>query len=37
MSAMRFDDGATDGQTHAGALRLGRKEGIEDLFRLFWL
>ena len=36
-SAMRFDDGAADGQSHASALRLGRKEGIEDLLRLFWL
>jgi hypothetical protein len=33
---MRFDDGAADGQSHAGSLRLGRKEGIEDLLRLFW-
>jgi hypothetical protein len=27
---MRFDDGFADGQAHAAALRLGRKERVED-------
>jgi len=36
-AAMRFDDGTADGQSHAGALRFGGEEGIEDLLRLFWL
>jgi hypothetical protein len=31
---MRFNDGAADGQTHTGAMRLGGKEGMEDLVRL---
>ncbi|TMA31536.1 MAG: amino acid permease, partial [Deltaproteobacteria bacterium] len=31
---MRFDDRAADGQAHAGAVRLGGEEGIEDLGRL---
>jgi hypothetical protein len=25
-----FDDGATDGQSHAHSVRLGRKEGFEN-------
>jgi len=28
---MRFDDGAAGAKSHAGAVRLGSKEGIEDL------
>ena len=31
-----FDDGTRNRQSHAGALRLGCKEGIKDLFQLFW-
>jgi len=31
---MRFDDGAADGRSHAGAVGFGSKEGIEDLVRL---
>src|SRR5260370_16458001 len=31
---MRFNDGAADAKSHAGPVRLGSKEGIEDLFRL---
>jgi len=31
---MRFDDGAADAKSHAGAVGLGSKEGIEDLVRL---
>src|SRR6202051_4320810 len=34
VSAMRFNDRATDGQTHTGALILGCKECLENLFRL---
>ena len=30
-AAVRFDDGATDGQPHTGAGILGRKECREDL------
>src|SRR5712692_5772843 len=33
-TAMRFNDGAADGQSHAGPLDLGCKEGIEDLVLL---
>ena len=33
---MRFNDGAADGQTHTGAMRLRGKEGMEDLVRLLW-
>ena len=36
-AAMQFNDGTADGQSHAGALRLGGKECTEDLLRLFWL
>ena len=35
MATVRLDDGTADRQTHAGALRFGRKEGIEDLVGLF--
>jgi hypothetical protein len=31
---MRFDDGAADAKLHAGTVRLGGKEGVEDLVRL---
>src|SRR2546422_11715019 len=31
---MRFKNGAADAKPHAGAVRLGGKEGIEDLVRL---
>ena len=31
---MRFNDGAADGQSHTGAVRLRRKEGTKDLVRL---
>ena len=31
---MCFNDGAADGQSHAGAMRLRRKEGTKDLVRL---
>ena len=31
---MRFNDGAADGQSHADPMRLGGKEGVEDLVRL---
>ena len=31
---MRFHDGAADPKSHAGAVRLGGKERIEDLIRL---
>src|SRR6516162_8498387 len=34
-TAVRFDNRPTDGQSHAGALRFGGKERLEDLFRLF--
>jgi len=30
--AMGLDDGSADGQSHAGALRLGGEEGIEVTF-----
>src|SRR5260370_36257700 len=33
---MRFDDGPTDGQSHAGALGLGGVEGIKDGLRNLW-
>src|SRR5437764_14981632 len=33
-SAMRFDDGAADPESHAGPLRFGGEEWIEDLIRL---
>jgi len=33
-AAMRLDDGATDGQAHAGTVILGGKECLEDLFGL---
>ena len=33
-ATVRLDDGAADGQSHAGAVRLGRKERIEDLLCL---
>jgi len=33
---MRFDDGPTDGQSHAGALGLGGVEGIKDVFCNVW-
>jgi len=33
-ATMRFDDRRFDWQPHAGALRLGSKKCIEDLFRL---
>ncbi len=33
-SAMRFNDGTADAKSHTGAMRLGGKEGIEDLVRL---
>src|SRR5262249_43083933 len=32
-AAMGFNDGATDGQSHAGAVRLRREERIEDVLR----
>jgi hypothetical protein len=31
---MRFDDGAADSQSQAGAVTLGGKEGVEDLVRV---
>jgi len=31
---MRFNDGAADAKSHAGAVGLGSKEGIEDLVSL---
>jgi hypothetical protein len=33
-ATMRFDDGAADAKSHAGAMGLGSKEGVEDLLRL---
>ena len=33
-AAMRFNDGAADSKSHAGAVRFGGKEGIKDLARL---
>src|SRR5947207_11375242 len=33
-AAMRFNDGAADGQSHTGAMPLGGKESIEDLVRV---
>lgn len=36
-AAMRFDNGPADWQSHAGALRFGGEEGIEDLCCLVWL
>jgi hypothetical protein len=36
-TAMRFDDGTANRQSHAGALRFGGKKCIEDLLCLFWL
>src|SRR5260370_33174689 len=33
---MSLDDGAADAKSHAGSVRLGSKESIEDLFRLLW-
>src|ERR1700682_48925 len=33
-AAMRFNDGAADPKSHAGAVSLSGKEGIEDLVRL---
>src|SRR5256885_3112152 len=33
-AVVRFNDGAADGQSHTGSMRLRRKECIEDLVRL---
>src|SRR6266446_8226611 len=33
-SAMRFNDRSADAKSHAGAVRLGGKECVEDLVRL---
>src|SRR5271154_4566239 len=33
-AAMRFDDVPADAQSHAGAMKLGGKERIENLIRL---
>jgi len=33
-AAMRLNDRPTDGQPHTGPVILGRKESLEDLFRL---
>src|SRR5882724_6956667 len=33
-TAMRFNDRAADRQSHAGPMKLGSKERIEDLIRL---
>src|SRR6202045_775579 len=35
-AAMRFNDGAADGQSHTDPMKLRGKEGIEDLVRLYW-
>src|SRR3982074_315619 len=34
---MRFDDGATNAKSHAGTIRLGSKEGIEDVLCVLWV
>src|SRR6266478_10046807 len=33
-AVVRFNDGAADGQSHTGSMKLRRKECIEDLVRL---
>src|SRR5258708_17612121 len=33
-AAMRFNDGSADAKPHAGAVLVGRKEGLKDLIRL---
>src|SRR5580692_9534772 len=33
-TAMRFDDGAADPKSHAGAMKFAGKKGIKDLVRL---
>jgi hypothetical protein len=33
-AAMGFHDGAADAKSHAGAVRFGSKEGVEDVIRV---
>jgi len=35
-ATVRFDNRPANGQSHAGALRFGSKECLEDLLRLLW-
>src|SRR5260370_15142575 len=35
-ASVRLDDGPADAKPHAGPVRLGSKESIEDLFLLLW-